>query len=164
MIDRLAVAKISKELLPGEKVEMTIKQRHLGPGGSVTPTMLIATNRRLIIVYKANLGFKTVHEIITYNKITTVRLERGIVSSTIHLHVLGVEEQTPMGGNRIEEEFSGLEHKGAETLASFLNSKISKESRETSGVVEDYAYCSKCGAKAANTFAYCPSCGAKLAK
>jgi Bacterial PH domain/zinc-ribbon domain len=164
MIDRLAVANISKELLPNEKVEMTIRQRHFGPGGSVTPTILIATNRRLIIIYKTNLGFKTVHEIIAYNKITTVRLERGIISSTIHLHVLGVEEQMPTGDNRIEEEFSGLKHKSAEALVNFLNGKISKESRETSGGVEDYVYCSKCGAKVAPAFAYCPNCGTVLVK
>jgi zinc-ribbon domain/Bacterial PH domain len=163
MIDRRAVELIKKELLPDESVEMTVKQRHFGPGGSLlTPTILIATNRRLILLYKTDVGFKVVHEIVTYNKLTTVRLERGVFSSTIHLHVLGVLDQVQMAGGKVEEEFTGFHHAEAEALVNLLNKKISKDAKDNSEMTEDYTYCMKCGAKVAQNYTFCPNCGARL--
>ena len=162
MIDHNVVGYIRTQLLPNETVQMTVKQRHFGPGGSAfTPTHLIATNMRLIVLYREQLGLKKTIEIIPYVKLTTVRLERGVFSSTIHLHVIGVADQAPVADNRTEEEFSGLYHKGAEELANFLNKKISKDNPENFGSVEDYSYCTKCGSKVAHNFAFCPTCGAK---
>ena len=163
MIDRRAVKDIRNELLPDERVEMTTKQRRFSPGGAIlTPSTLIATNRRLIVLYRTEFGFKKVYEIIPYNKLTTVRLESGLFSSTIHLHVLGVADHTQRDDGRIEEEFSGLKHKEAEAMVTFINKKLSRDSHEDLGSVEDYVYCPKCGARVAPTSTFCHNCGAKL--
>jgi ribosomal protein L40E len=163
MIDRRAVENIKKELLPNEKVEMTTKQRRLGPGGAIlTPTTIMATDRRLILLYKSAFGFKEVYEIIPYNKLTTVRLESGMFSSTIHLHIFGVADQQTAKNGRIEEEFSGLKRREAEAMVHFINGKLSKDTPEKFDSVEDYTYCHKCGARVAPTSIYCPRCGIKL--
>ena len=44
-------------LEPGEEVVMTARQRRVGPGGSVTtPTSVLATTKRVIIINRATLG------------------------------------------------------------------------------------------------------------
>ena len=163
MIESSVVKNIKKELMQNEKVEMTARQRRIGPGGSLAaPTSITATSNRLIVTYRVALGFKTVHEVIPYNRLTTVRLERGVFSSTIHLHVLGLADQQVQGSSRVEEEFTGLNHKDASELANFLNKKISNDIQDKFNSVEDYTYCPKCGAKVAPIFVYCPRCGTKL--
>ncbi|MDE1870430.1 MAG: PH domain-containing protein, partial [Candidatus Micrarchaeota archaeon] len=80
-------------LMPAERVEGTIKQRKLRPGGDLlTPTTLVATDRRLIIIYRTTLGMRKYYEIIPYRRITSVRIEHGIMSSSLHLNILGVDK------------------------------------------------------------------------
>ena len=71
-------------LWPGEQVRGTFKQRMVGPGGSITvPTTVVVTDNRVIIVNRATLGFRKDYEVIPYQRITSVRLEGGIISSSV---------------------------------------------------------------------------------
>src|SRR5271169_2472068 len=83
---------VQKILWPGEHVEGTVMQRRVGPGGSVTvPTSVIATDKRIIIVNRATLGLRHDYEVIPYSTISSVRLEHGIISSSVFIRVNGYD-------------------------------------------------------------------------
>ena len=78
---------------PDEVVVMTARQRRVGPGGALTtPTSVIATDRRVIIINRATLGMRKDFETIPYTQITSVRLERGIISSSVFVRVEGFDQ------------------------------------------------------------------------
>lgn len=159
-----------KDLLwPGETVEVTVKQRRIGPGGSPTnPTSVVATDKRMIIINTATMGIRKDYEVIPYRQITSVRLENGIISSSVFVRVQGYDrDQGLLKGGKEEGEIDGLSNKDAKMLSDYLNKKIS----ETSEIIENpdtdskpgaYKFCSKCGTKNDEGAAFCGKCGTKL--
>lgn len=109
----------------GEKVQGTFKQRSIGPGGSViTPTTVVVTDSRIIIVNRSSLGLKKEYEVIPYSKITSVRLERGIISSTVFVRIEGFDKELGMQEGKEEGEIDGLYHDDAKELIDFVNIKL----------------------------------------
>src|SRR5271157_4255810 len=109
--------KVVQDILwEGEQVRGTFKQRRIGPGGSVTvPTSVIATDSRIIIVNRATLGLRKDYEVIPYSKITSVRFEKGIISSTVFIRVEGYDrDKGLLKGGREEGEIDGLHNKDAQ--------------------------------------------------
>lgn len=157
-------------LWQGERVRGTFKQRMIGPGGSVTvPTSVVVTDSRLIIVNRATLGFRKDYEVIPYQKITSVRLEKGIISSTVFIRVDGYDRDTGLLKNGREEgEIDGLHNNDAKDLADFVNAKIDQDGEpKQQGTFLDsgvggYTFCSKCGTKNLSSSKFCTGCGAKL--
>jgi hypothetical protein len=157
-------------LWQGEQVRGTFKQRRVGPGGSVTvPTSVILTDSRLIIINRATLGFRKDYEVIPYQKISSVRLEKGIISSTVFIRVQGYDrDQGLLSGGKEEGEIDGLRNEDAKELSDFINATIDKEGVVSSqaaspaGPAAGYIFCSKCGAKNPSGSKFCSSCGAKL--
>jgi hypothetical protein len=163
--------KTVKDILwQGEQVRGTFRQRMIGPGGSVTvPTSVIVTDSRVIIVNRATLGFRKDYEVIPYSKITSVRLEKGIISSTVFIRVLGYDrDQGLLKHGREEGEIDGLHNNDAKDLADFLNAKMGDEDQsKPQGAYVDsgvggYTFCSKCGTKNLSSSKFCIGCGAKL--
>jgi hypothetical protein len=66
------------------------------PGGSAlaTPNIVFATDRRLIIRNPTMLGMRENIEDIPYDKMTSVKLEKGIFSSTILIRAPGLSEMS----------------------------------------------------------------------
>jgi hypothetical protein len=167
-------AKLVAELLwAGEIVEETAKQRRVGPGGSITaPTSVVCTNKRLIIVNRATMGLRKDYEVIQYRQITSVRLERGIVSSSVFIRVQGYDRDKGLLANGKEEgEIDGLRNKEAAHLADYLDKKIAAagerpvttvQQDQVDSAVGSYVYCTKCGNKDRAGVKYCENCGAKL--
>jgi hypothetical protein len=94
-VDQDELKAVKDILWQGEQVRGTFKQRMIGPGGSVTvPTSVIVTDNRVIIVNRATLGFRKDYEVIPYPKITSVRLEGGIISSSVFIRVEGYDRDT----------------------------------------------------------------------
>lgn len=164
-------AGLVKDILgQGEQVRGTFKQRRIGPGGSVTvPTSVVVTDSRIIIVNKASLGFRKDYEVIPYSKITSVRLESGIISSSVFVRVEGYDRDTGLLKKGKEEgEIDGLHNNDAKELADFLNTKLGQISEPNQqGTYLDnnaggYVFCSKCGAKNVASSKFCTACGAKL--
>ena len=161
-------------LWPNERVDVTVKQR-LNPalGGSViTPTSVIATDKRLIILNRASLRFRTDYEVIPYRQISSVRLEHGIVSSTVFIRVQGYDQDKGLLKNGKQEgEIDGLQNKEAQELADYINKKLEAMEDVAEGEVSGqndsgigaYSYCGKCGAKNPSGSKFCGKCGAKLA-
>lgn len=78
------IKKIEKILNSDEKVLIVARQSRLMPGGSaMTPDNVIATDRRVIIRDPYMLGLKAELIDIPYDVITSVKLQKGVFTSTI---------------------------------------------------------------------------------
>jgi hypothetical protein len=78
------IKKIEKILNSDEKVLLVARQSRLMPGGSaMTPDNVIATDRRVIIRDPYMLGLKAELIDIPYDVITSVKLQKGVFTSTI---------------------------------------------------------------------------------
>ena len=78
------ISRIKNMLNPNEKVLLVARQSRLLPGGSaMTPNIVIATERRIIIRNPYMLGLKSEIVDIPYDVITSVKLKKGVFTSTI---------------------------------------------------------------------------------
>jgi hypothetical protein len=91
-------SKISKMLNPDERILLIAKQSRIRPGGSLfTPNAIYATDRRIIIRDRYILGIKENIIDIPYDIITSLKLEKGLLSSTIRFKAPGLVSPTRMG-------------------------------------------------------------------
>ena len=80
------IEKIKNMLNPNEKVLLVARQSRFLPGGSaLTPNIVIATDRRIIIRDPYDLGFRSEIVDIPYDVITSVKLMKGVLTSTIFI-------------------------------------------------------------------------------
>ena len=94
------INKIQDHLEPGEKVLAVAKQSRFKPGGAFTsPNTVFATDRRLIIRNPTMLGMRENVEDIPYDQITSVKIERGLFSSTLVIRSPGLSELSRLGGD-----------------------------------------------------------------
>ena len=92
------VRKISKMLNPDERILLIAVQSRIRPGGSLfTPNKIYATDRRIIIRDPYMLGIKENIVDIPYDIITNLKLEKGLLSSTIRFKAPGLVSPTKMG-------------------------------------------------------------------
>jgi hypothetical protein len=92
------IAKITEMLNPDEKVLLVAKQSRIKPGGSLhTPNIIYATDRRIIIRDPYMLGIKENVVDIPYDIVTSVKLEKGLLSSTIRFKAPGLMSSTKLG-------------------------------------------------------------------
>ncbi|MGA9843251.1 MAG: PH domain-containing protein, partial [Nitrososphaeraceae archaeon] len=102
------ITKIAEMLSPDEKVLLVAKQSRIKPGGSyITPNIVYATDRRIIIRDPCMLGLKENIVDIPYDIITSVKLEKNILSSTIRFKAPGLVSSTRLG--MMEEIIDGQE-------------------------------------------------------
>ncbi|MDE1855098.1 MAG: PH domain-containing protein [Candidatus Micrarchaeota archaeon] len=156
-------------LWPDEKVEVTVRQRRVGPGGSVTtPTSVLATDKRLIILNRANLGIRQDYEVIPYKQVASVRLEHGIISSSVFIRVQGYDvDRGLLKNGKQEGEIDGLNNKDAQALSDYINKKLEDsdsmpEGEEMDNGVGGFTYCTKCGTKNPASAKFCSKCGSPL--
>jgi Bacterial PH domain len=92
------VNKINEMLNPDEKVLLVATQSKIKPGGSYfTPNTIYATDRRIIIRDPYMLGIKANVVDIPYDIITSLKLEKGLLSSTIRFKAPGLMSSTKLG-------------------------------------------------------------------
>ncbi|MDQ3873205.1 MAG: PH domain-containing protein [Thermoproteota archaeon] len=90
------IRKIANRLDQDEKVLFVAKQSRMKPGGSVlaTPNIVFATDKRVLIRNPTMLGVRENIEDISYDKMTGVKLEKGVFSSTILIRAPGLSEMS----------------------------------------------------------------------
>jgi hypothetical protein len=90
------IRRIANRLDQDEEVRFVAKQSRMKPGGSAvaTPNIVFATDKRVIIRNPTMLGMRENIEDIPYNKMTSVKLEKGIFSSTILIRAPGLSEMS----------------------------------------------------------------------
>ncbi|MDE1811068.1 MAG: PH domain-containing protein [Candidatus Micrarchaeota archaeon] len=160
-------AKLVKDILvQGEQLIVSVMQRRVGPGGSVTtPTTVMATDKRVIIINRASLGIRKDYEAIPYKDITSVRLEHGIISSSVFIRVEGYDRDKGLLKNDKEEgEIDGLRNNDAKALSDEINRRIVDDSSSDapSPASGSYVYCSKCGTRNTAGSNFCSKCGQPL--
>ena len=78
------VNKIRHRLDKGEQVQFIARQSKHRPGGSfTTPDTIFVTNKRIVIRDPSLLGVRENIVSVSYDKITSIELERGVFSSKI---------------------------------------------------------------------------------
>ena len=96
--DSEEINKIKEMLNPDEKVLLVARQSRIKPGGSLhTPNIIYATDRRIIIRDPYMLGIKENVVDIPYDIVTSVKLEKGLLSSTIRFKAPGLLSSTKLG-------------------------------------------------------------------
>src|SRR5439155_7273099 len=85
------IKKIAQRLDPDEKVLVVARQSRIKPGGSMmTPSIIFATDKRLLIRDPSMLGLRESVEDLAYSNITSARLQKGLFSSSIMLRAAGL--------------------------------------------------------------------------
>lgn len=166
-IEQEDVDPIKGDLWDDERVILTVRQRRVGPGGSViTPTSVVATNKRIIIINREVLGFRHDIESIPYDHITSVRWEHGIISSSVFLRVSGfsTEKGFLKGTSDQEGEIDGLNNNDAKELSDYVEKMLAgeengKDQEQKAGAG---GFCSSCGARLEPGAQFCSKCGKKV--
>ena len=92
------ISKVTEMLNPDEKVLLVARQSRIRPGGSLhTPNTIYATDRRIIIRDPYMLGIKENVVDIPYDIVISVKLEKGLLSSTIRFKAPGLMSSTKLG-------------------------------------------------------------------
>ena len=92
------ISKITEMLNPDDKVLLVARQSRIKPGGShFTPNIIYATDRRIIVRDPYMLGIKENVVDIPYDIITSIKLEKGLLSSTIRFKAPGLMSSTRLG-------------------------------------------------------------------
>jgi hypothetical protein len=95
--DLKEVNKIIEMLNPDEKVLLVARESKVKPGGSYfTPNTIYATDRRIIIRDPYMLGIKANVVDIPYDIITSLKLEKSLLSSTIRFKAPGLMSSTKL--------------------------------------------------------------------
>jgi hypothetical protein len=96
--DSEEINKIIEMLNPDERVLLVARQSRIKPGGShFTPNIIYATDRRIIIRDPYMLGIKENVIDIPYDIITSIKLEKGLLSSTIRFKAPALMSSTRLG-------------------------------------------------------------------
>ncbi|MDE1850851.1 MAG: PH domain-containing protein [Candidatus Micrarchaeota archaeon] len=165
-----------KDLLqPDEEVELVITQTRYWPMVSANsifkPKIIFATNRRVIIIARHQLGLVRSYSIFPYKIIIAVKPTRGIFLSSI-----AIGHQGSMPSDDIEKNepknVSGLRHEDAMRLEHFINAKIvslprnplSAEEQAQSDMLKHSKglKCLNCGTMNETASDYCSHCGTRL--
>lgn len=100
------IEKVEKILNSEEKVLLVARESRLMPGGSIlTPNTVIATDKRVIIRDPYMLGLKSELIDIPYDVITSVKLQKGVFTSTILFKALTMVNKSKLG--LMDENISG---------------------------------------------------------
>ena len=121
------IDKIAERLDSGERVLEVATQSKVKPGGSAfTPNTIFATDRRLIIRNPTMLGARQNVEYFDYDKITNIKLEKGIFSSTIVLSYPGMDKLAGLltWGREDDGEIDGIPKDKAERILNIVRNAI----------------------------------------
>jgi Bacterial PH domain/Short C-terminal domain len=100
------IEKIEKILNTEEKVLLVARESRLMPGGSIlTPNTVIATDKRVIIRDPYMMGLKSELIDIPYDVITSVKLQKGVFTSTILFKAPTMVNKSKLG--LMDENISG---------------------------------------------------------
>jgi Bacterial PH domain len=99
-------------LNPNEEVFVVARQSRLKPGGShFTPNTVFATDRRIIIKDPSMLGMREQVVDIPYDMITSIRLDKGVLSSNVIFRAPGLRSTGRLG---MIEKLTGNEYRDSE--------------------------------------------------
>ncbi|RPI84367.1 MAG: hypothetical protein EHM34_03730 [Nitrosopumilales archaeon] len=115
------VNKIRHRLDKGEQVQFIARQSKHRPGGSfTTPDTIFVTNKRIVIKDPSLLGVRENIVSVSYDKITSIELERGVFSSKIIIRAPG-----------FADEMEAISKKAAEQIVQYVKNSMDKTKIES---------------------------------
>ena len=129
------IEKIKDRLDPGEIVHIVAKQSKYKPGGSsTTPNTIFITDTRLIIRNPTMLGMRENFEDFSFDKLTTIKLEKGVFSSTLVITApgMGTSARPGLGSGLIalgrgeDGTIDAIPKDKAELILHFIRDKMEK--------------------------------------
>jgi hypothetical protein len=115
------VNKIRHRLDKGEQVQFIARQSKHRPGGSfTTPDTIFVTNKRIVIRDPSLLGARENIVSVSYEKITSIELERGVFSSKIIIRAPG-----------FADEMEAISKKAAEQIVQYVKNSMDKTKIES---------------------------------
>jgi hypothetical protein len=130
--DRDEIKKIAEMLNPNEEVFVVARQSRLKPGGShFSPNIVFATDRRIIIKDPSMLGMREEVVDIPYDMITSIRLDKGVLSSNVIFRAPGLRSTGRLG---MIEKLTGNEYSDSGNSEDTVITAIPKD--KTQDVVE----------------------------
>ena len=134
------IEKISDRLDDDEEVLEVAKQGRMNPGATslTTPNTIFATDRRLIIRNPTMLGARQNVEYFDYDKITNIKLEKGVFSSTIVVSYPGMDKLAGLltWGREDDGEIKGLEKDKADNILQIVRNAIVEAKKESQKPVQ----------------------------
>ncbi|MEO9362735.1 MAG: PH domain-containing protein [Nitrososphaera sp.] len=138
------IKKIADHLDKDETVLVVARQSRIKPGGSLTtPNIIFATDRRLIIRDPRSLGLRQSIEDISYDRITSARLDQGVLSSSIILRAPGLStiaekklDGVVMGRDSNEGQIEAIPKDKAEKIVEAINKGMQRSRAPTTIVNE----------------------------
>ena len=133
--DEYEIYKIEDCIDDDDEVLLVAKQSKFKPGGALTsPNTIFATNKKIIIRNPTMLGMRESIEEIPYDKITSVKLEKGLFSASIIIRSPGLSELSRLSsssgliawGRGEEGQIDGLPKDKAEQLVRTIKEKMSE--------------------------------------
>ena len=113
------IERIKTILEMAEKIKAIARQSKIAPGGSlVTPNIIFATDKRLIIRDPTALGLRAGIESIPYSQINKVHLQKGAFTSELVMNV----GQFETGDN--EQKIPAIPKKKAAEIVGIINGHI----------------------------------------
>jgi len=142
--DKNEIEKILDHLDSDDSVLLVAKQSKYKPGGAVISggNTIYATNKKIIIRNPTMLGLRESVEEISYDQITSVKLEKGLFSSTVIIRSPGLSEMTRLSkssgliawGRGEEGQIDAIPKDKAEKLVRIIKEKMAdvKKGKNTS--------------------------------
>ncbi|UVS68230.1 PH domain-containing protein [Nitrososphaera viennensis] len=139
------IKKIADHLDEDETVLVVARQSRIKPGGSLTtPNIIFATDKRLIIRDPHSLGLRQSIEDISYDRITSARLDQGVLSSSIILRAPGLStiaekklDGIAMGNDSNEGQIEAIPKDKAEKIVEAINQGIQRSKTPTTTIVNN---------------------------
>ncbi|MGI0056742.1 MAG: PH domain-containing protein [Nitrosarchaeum sp.] len=143
------IYKVQDYFSTDEQVLLVAKQSKLKPGGALISggNTIYATNKKILIKNPTMLGLRESIEEIQYDKITSVKLEKGMFSSTIVIRSPGLSELNRLSkssgliawGRGEEGQIDALPKKKAEELVEIIrrHMELSKNSSKNTSNDEE---------------------------
>ncbi len=134
-INEKELDKIKDRLDPDESVEMYVRQSRVRPGGAaiLTPNTIFVTGKRVVIRNPVKLGLGEHIEEYFYHQITNIRLEKGILSSSLIFAIPGMTEMSKsdrkvfLWGRNSEGTIDAIPKDVAEKMYDYIRQKIAEE-------------------------------------
>lgn len=126
------IQKIKNRLDDDEKVEFIARQSKHRPGGSfTTPDTILVTNKKIIIRDPSLLGARENIVSVSYDKITSIELERGVFSSKIIIRAPGFADVMEAISKKVVEQIVEYVKNSMEKIKTESQKKQMLEIRES---------------------------------
>ena len=137
--DENEIKKIQSYIESDERVLLVARQSRIRPGGSmVTPNIIFATDRKLIVRNPMTLGLRESVGTITYGEITSIRLKKGLFSSEVNITAPGVTTELSRFFKVSREGIAGImaiSTEKAEKLVEIVKEGMKRAKAKTSATV-----------------------------